>query len=83
MSRQRFAFPFLRLKDYTVIHSLRGLLHERFKLKMKINMEQLWEKRGGKLILKQLTSFHSIGLKKKKQAYSLETTSVILLQFSQ
>ena len=24
MSRQRFDFPFLRLKDYTVIHSLRG-----------------------------------------------------------
>ena len=40
-------------------------------------MEQLWEKRGGKLILKQLTSFHSIGLNKQKQAYSLETTSVI------
>ena len=50
---------------------------------MKINMEQLWEKTGGKLILKQLTSFHSIGLNKQKQAYSLETTSVILLQFSQ
>ena len=40
-------------------------------------MEQLWEKRGGKLILKQLTSFHSTGLNKQKQAYSLETTSVI------
>ena len=46
-------------------------------------MEQLWEKRGGKLILKKLTSFHSIELNKQKQTYLLETTSVILLQFSQ